>query len=67
VKEKRGMIKMAKKKKLMECHRCEKKVPFEDIMLLGCKQCGGSNGSSSYGLLEAKYARKTKRLNGVIQ
>ncbi len=55
------------KKKLMECHRCGKEVPFEDILLLGCKQCGGSNGTKHYGLLEAKYARKTRRLNGVIQ
>ncbi len=43
------------KKKLIKCHRCSKEVPKEEIMLVGCKQCGGDNGSSKYGLLEAKY------------
>ena len=50
--------------KLIECHRCNVKVPLNDIMLLGCKQCGGSNGSKHYGLLEAKYGRTTKRHYG---
>ena len=49
------------KKKYTKCHRCGKKVLFEDIMLVGCKECGGSNGSKHYGLLEAKYGNMKRR------
>ncbi len=42
---------------LIKCHRCSKEVPKEEIMLIGCKQCGGDNGSNRYGLLEAKYGQ----------
>ena len=57
---------MTKRKKLFECHRCKQKVPFEDLMLLGCKQCGGDNGTKHYGIFEAKFNGSGRRHNGVI-
>ena len=50
-----------------KCGRCGAHVRFVDLRLLGCTKCGGDNGSSDYGVLEAKYGRGQKRLNGVIQ
>ena len=36
----------------------------EGILLVGCNQCGGSNGSKNYALLEAKYGgEKRQKIN----